>query len=516
MIKVLIVDDEVIIRNGLSTVINWAELDFHLLPPAESAEEALERIPGEKPHIVLTDIRMTGKDGLMLAAELKEMLPDTEVIILTGYDDFGYAQQALREGVSDYLLKTSRPEEIIKAAIKARQRIESRWESQKQDHVKQSAYRDKLLDRLLVEGSLDRAGVEQVGQLLTAACADARTYRAMIVAASGWGDGAQSVALLHYSVQNIAAELLPCVTVLRPDCVVLLLCDGGEAADASLQKAQIELGRIGRKLKCKLFAAAGSPVRDVEALKRSYEEALYASTFRWMSGEDAVVEYERVKARQGGNTVCAQEVETRMIAILKQGSVIELRHWVQETMTALMQVPDATPQSVDLYMNSVILSARRWLERAWQALGQPGSPPYASGGLSEERNDKPEEALFARLKSYMDLYRESMSGERVSYIQRAVAYIRDNLDRNLTLQHVANHIHLNPNHFSEVFKREIGMTYIEYVTNERIRRAMEMLDESSIKINEVAGRVGYEDVKYFSQLFKKITGKTPSEYRLRN
>lgn len=513
MLKVLIVDDEVIIRNGLSTVINWAELDFQLLAPAESAEEALERIPGEKPHIVFTDIRMTGKDGLMLAAELKTMLPDTEVIILTGYDDFGYAQQAIREGVSDYLLKTSRPEEIIKAAIKARQRIESRWESQKQDHLKQSAYRDQLLDRLLGDGALDQAGMDQVGRLLAAACADARTYRAMIVTASGWGD---SGALLHYSVQNVAAELLPCVTLLRPDRVVLLLCDGGDAPDAGLHKARIELGRIGRKLKCELFAAAGSPVRDAASLKRSYEEAAYASTFRWLSGGEAVVEYDRVRDRKGGSTVCPQEVEAALISILKQGSVIELRHWVQETMDALMGDAEATPRSVGLYMNSVVLSARRWLERAWQALGQPGSLPQADGDFAEDRDGNPREALFARLKSYMDLYRESMSGERVSYIQRAVAYIRDNLDRNLTLQHVANHVHLNPNHFSEVFKREIGMTYIEYVTNERIRRAMEMLDETSIKVNEVAGKVGYEDVKYFSQLFKKITGKTPSEYRARN
>lgn len=514
MLKVLIVDDEVIIRNGLSTVINWAELDFRLLPPAESAEEALARMPEEKPHIVLTDIRMTGKDGLMLAAEVKEMLPDTEVIILTGYDDFGYAQQAIREGVSDYLLKTSRPEEIIRAAIQARQRIESRWESQKQDHLKQSAYRDKLLERLLIDGSLDKTGTEQVRQLLSRTRANAQAYQAMVVAAWGWGEGSHNVSLLHYSVQNVASELLPCVTLLRPDRVILLLCR--DKADDDLRKARIELGRIGRKLKCELFAAAGSPVSDVGSLKRSYEEALYASTFRWMSAGETVVEYDRVKDRKGGEAVCAQEVEAKLIAILKQGSVIELRNWVRETTDALMRDPDATPRSLGLYMNSVVLSGRRWLERVWQALGQPGPLPQAAGDFSEARNDNPEEALFAALKSYMDVYRESMSGERVSYIQRAVAYIQDNLDRNLTLLHVANHIHLNPNHFSEVFKREVGMTYIEFVTNERIRRAMEMLDESSIKINEVAGRVGYEDVKYFSQLFKKITGMTPSEYRSRN
>ncbi|WP_277713283.1 response regulator [Paenibacillus mucilaginosus] len=150
--RLMIVDDEDIIRRGLSTVIDWTEIGLTLLPPAASADEALERIPEEKPHVLFTDIRMPGMDGIELAGRVRELLPGTETVILTGYDDFGYAREALREGVSDYLLKTSRPEEIIRAAAKAKQRVLERWEARRQESLQTAALRHQLIERLLAQG----------------------------------------------------------------------------------------------------------------------------------------------------------------------------------------------------------------------------------------------------------------------------------------------------------------------------------------------------------------------------
>src|SRR5690606_42111092 len=102
MMKIMIVDDEVIIRTGLATVIKWDELVLTFLAPAASAEEAMERIPVEQPDILLTDMRMTGKTGLQLAEEAREILPSLDISILTCYDDFSYTQQAIRQGINDY------------------------------------------------------------------------------------------------------------------------------------------------------------------------------------------------------------------------------------------------------------------------------------------------------------------------------------------------------------------------------------------------------------------------------
>ncbi|CDN44118.1 hypothetical protein BN871_EF_00010, partial [Paenibacillus sp. P22] len=159
--KLLIVDDEVIIRTGLSTVIPWAENGFSLLPAAASAEEALMRIPVERPELILTDIRMTGASGLEMSSEVLASYPDTEVIVLSGYDEFTYAQQAIRQGVSEYLLKTSGPDEILQAALRARDRRRSKLEREESRRMQSEAYYGQQISRLLGGGRPEPELLEQ-------------------------------------------------------------------------------------------------------------------------------------------------------------------------------------------------------------------------------------------------------------------------------------------------------------------------------------------------------------------
>jgi two-component system response regulator YesN len=214
--RLMIVDDEIIIREGLCTVIDWKELGIELLSPASSAEEALERILREKPHILLTDIRMSGKNGIELSREVKEMLPDTEIVILTGYDDFIYAQQALREGVTDYLIKTSPPEEIIKAAMKAKQNIMKKWEAMRQESMQKAALNNQLLERLVTTGlEGDDAALTQVKLWFRKRGilgeSEKQSLQVMLLSASGWEDES----LVQGASESILHEMLPSVTLIK-------------------------------------------------------------------------------------------------------------------------------------------------------------------------------------------------------------------------------------------------------------------------------------------------------------
>ncbi|MEK8132875.1 response regulator [Paenibacillus filicis] len=516
--RLMIIDDEVIIRTGLCTVIDWKELGLTLLPPAESAEEAMERIPQEKPHIVLTDIRMPGMDGIELAKEIKKMLPDTEIVILTGYDDFAYAQQALREGVTDYLLKTSGPEEIIKAAMKAKQNLMSKWEALRQEQVQSAALRSQQLEKLLLGRQEDEASLQPVLRWMedTEVLAGERAgevakLHVLIVQASGWGEG-RFARLLLGAAQNMLDELLPCVSLLRSDKLVLVTPGGsGFAWRSRLEKS---LQRLRDTLKCTVFGALGGAVASPHELHRSYREAEEVFAYRLLLGEQGLFDAEDTRRRSGGRTVCSQKEESELAAILMSNNPTQLRHFTNQIVREQMEDEAATPASLLAFLQSVVIAGHRWLERAkgsGQAGGQPPATVYAL-----DSDPRPEDELFKLLAALMTTFHETMSDSRYSYVQRAVAYIRERLDHNLSLQEVARFVHLNPNHFSEVFKKETGQSYIEFVTQERIRKAASILQTTQLKVSEVAGMVGYEDFKYFSQQFKRHTGLTPSEYRQSN
>jgi len=515
--KVMIVDDEVIIRTGLRTVVEWEENGFTVLEPAASAEEAWTRFPSERPDIVLTDIRMTGMDGLELASLVSRQYPDTEIVILTGYDDFQYAQQAIREGVGDYLLKTSGPEEILNSVLNAKQRRLRKLESTEKDQVQKAAYRNLMLERLATEGANGERNLEAMKALFprlfpASGAEEPQRLQVVLVSLSGWEDMPGNDGLLLFAADNMLGEMLPCETLVRPDHLLAVA-----RHDPSYEKSyRIEsiLKTIRGKLKCSAFAAAGPCVDSVGELNLSYAGALSAYSYKGLLGGNATVFYEDVKSRSGGRRLCSREEEAELVSILKAGNPDDLRRWIGRVAGEEAKGVQATPESLTAFANSIVLAAHRWLERV---LDPAGSPVSARGGefAAESRDGQAglEERLFGRLNAIMDLYRVSNPESKGAYVRRAIDYIREHLDKNLSLQQVAKFVHVNPNHFSEVFKRETGLTYIEFVTRERMVRAEEILNESDAKIGEVANRVGYEDIKYFGRQFKKHTGKTPSEYR---
>jgi len=516
--KVMIIDDEVIIRTGLCTVIDWQELGMTLLPPAESAEEALERIPDERPDIVLTDIRMPGMDGIQLAKEIKARLPDTEIVILTGYDDFGYAQQALREGVTDYLLKTSGPEEIIMAAMKAKRNLLAKWEVLKQEAVQIAALRNQWFEELLAGGGKRQtaapgfdpvlAWLEENGAAKTGPDGALLPMRVMIVGASRWGDDRFAELMLE-AAESQLRELLPCVTLRKGDRLVVVFRAGeGWSEGSRLGKA---ISRMKESLKCEIFAAAGEPASALAELRRSYEEADRAFSYRLIFSEGGLFESKEMGARRGGRTVCSAKEENELSALLMNRDTAKLRAWTNDLVQERLLDPDATPASVTAFLQSVVIAAHRWLDRAGENAAEAaggGVPAFAF-----HPGVRLEDELFKLLLAVLSEFHDRVGAGRYSYVHRAIAYIRHHLDRHLTLQQVAGFVHVNPNHFSEVFKKETGQSYMEFVTRERMERAANILLSTQKKISDVAGEVGYEDIKYFGQQFKKIMGRTPSEYR---
>ena len=504
--KVLIVDDEVIIRTGLCTMVEWAENGFSVLPPAESAEEALERFLAERPELIFTDIRMTGMSGLDLVREVKRESPDTEIIVISGYDDFDYAREALREGVSDYLLKTCEPEEIIQSALQAKARILQKRREKEETGRMEAAAKRSLLEQLLdaklpFNETLVHAFGKQFPELQTALGAQGlMVLRAVIAGADAdlhaeWGES--------WASKHSAAWL--------PWYGGLLLVVPAERTENGWDRAEQLIALAERAWGRRIFAAAGIAAKSVPELRQTAETANEAFTYRWLLPGTRLIRYESVAQRAGMRTVCTEEEERSLIAVLKSGSGESLEAWVREAIERIRADAEATPRTAAAYLQSLLVTGYRWLERAAESIGDdrplPPWEPLSADGLIADAEGELTRRLMPLLSRYAGM------AARSSPIPRAIAYIREHIGENVTLEQVAGHVHLHPNYFSEMFKRETGQNFANYVREAKMRRAQHLLSETPAKISEVARQVGYTDVKHFNRLFKQYTGMTPSEYR---
>jgi two-component system response regulator YesN len=513
--RIMIVDDEVIIRTGLAKVIKWEELGMELLEPAASAEEALERIPVERPNVLLTDIRMTGKTGLQLAEEARAIIPELEVIVLSGYDDFAYTQQAIRQGVSDYLLKTSRPEEIIKTVLKARQRIEEKWAAHSQDHFKHKEVRNRFFERWILAGEKD--GIDEqlrstyMPRLFSESDKNKNQLQIFILTAEGWEESPTSSSLLLFAVENMLQDLLNCETLLEKKRIVAAI-RLESMNESNMQHCRFIFQKVERLLKCKLFVAFGQSVTQPDLIYESYRTAHEAFGYKSLIHE-SLWEYSDIAQRKGGKIVCTHEEEMELSSILLEDDPVALKGWVQKMVQEQLDDPQVTMETLEALLHSIAIAAHRWLDRVMAATGRDSSMEESPVHFQLKLTATPKDSLFQHLYSVMKLYHNRLGAGQATHAQKAMAYIEEHLGQDVGLQQVARHVHLHPNHLSEVFKKETGVTFGDFVTRQKIRRAMDILSVSPAKVSEVAAKVGYEDVKYFSQIFKKYTGKTPSEFR---
>lgn len=510
--KVLIVDDEVIIRTGLSTVIDWKQSGFTILEPASSAEEALQRISAECPEIIFTDIRMTGKSGLDLIREVKQDCPDMEWIIISGYDEFAYAQQAIREGVSEYLLKTSRPDEIIHAALRAKDRLEKRKQTSFLGREKERMLNRSFLGSLFSAASgPDEEAIRELWERYPELRPEKDGLLQIWIISAEDGDGGKdrNQDALYASVSSLLEETLICEWLPWHESLLLLV--HVQAPAAEWNTVEKVLRKASDKLDCRLLAACGRGVNEARLLQEALKTAAAAKSYAWLRGNPGILRYEEIEGRKGRRAICTHMEETALSTLLKSGDEEGLRAWITDVAERLQKDEDATPATASAYLHSLLLSGHRWLERAADSIGRSRPLPDKEEAVRLNLDADPREELFRRFKSMMDQYR-IMVADRTP-VERAINYIHEHLEQSLSLGQVARHVHMHPNYLSEVFKRETGQNYIEFVTQAKLRQAMVLLSETPAKISEVAKRIGYEDIKYFNRLFKGFTGSTPSEYR---
>lgn len=540
MLKIFLAEDEVIVRETIKRMIPWENLGFELVGEAADGEMALPLLIRQQPDLLITDIKMPFMDGLTLARLAKKEVPGLKVVILSGYDDFNYAKQAINIGVEDYLLKPITKNALIERLTEIRSRYEdekTQREYYEKFHREMQAY-EKNSSRdffeALVSGSLDMMEVYKRAEKLGLDIV-AESYNVLIFTMncnedfSGQREGyssweAESLEMLEKFFTGHPFAMLSRSNVFSYG----VLIKGEKNSIRENTRICVEEIRkiFDRKEDNKeWFVAVGESVERLSQIQKSYHSASRAFSQRYLY-DGKVLYYDEMLAMEkkdvtNDDSEYLQKVDVNALnptilqKFLSNGLLEETENFVQDYFYAIGQEP---MESV-VFRSYVILNVRFSVLSFLKELGcdtKTLEPEDTEEILAESgRNMESTIAYAEKLVSQAIQLRDRNSGNKNrSILKTAVDFIDQHyMEEDMSLNKAANVANVSANHFSALFSQNMGQTFIEYLTSLRMDKAKEYLRCTGMRSSEIAGEVGYKDAHYFSYLFKKTQGMTPSDYR---
>lgn len=517
MYKVFLVDDEVVVREGIRSSFPWESSGFVLAGEAPDGEIAWSLMQEIKPDILITDIRMPFMDGLTLAGKTAQAMPWVSTIILSGFDEFTYAKKAISLGVKEYLLKPVSAKELQQALERIARLIDEE-RRQKADfrQIKQQLQlssglrREQLLCELIL-GTLEKDRRESL--LFNARELElhivARHYRVLLIHPTKGEDLLSLRARVQWLCDSRDGSIYLCA--MGSSLAALLKGDSKEEME---EEAFGFAQAVRHQTDESVRVAIGAVVSTLFDLRQSFDSAQEVlSTIEqrphWpiMDSSDLGIEIDEVlKLAQGDN----------LYALLRYAKKEDL----QTLLTGYFKATGEGAQQSLLMMNYLYVDSVMTAARIIREAGKDPAeliPTDLQGQSNLSLFSKQEEMMQAALQvlSLAFTTRDENRNSRYSnLIMKAKAYIEERFsDQSLTLGDVAGQVNLSSNHFCTVFTQETGFTFIEYLTELRMQQARELLRMTELRSIDISGLVGYADSHYFSYLFKKTVGQSPRDYR---
>lgn len=513
MYKLMIVDDEETIRSGLIDLIPWGELGFEVTADFEDGQEAIAYLRHDDVDVVLTDIRMAEVGGLTLARYLHGEKPETKIVLISGYKEFEYAQQAIQYNVTHYLLKPTKIEEIAAVFTQIKQELDKRKEEEAGKRrteewlpiLQEQFFTDLLMGALRDPRELQRR-MEMID--LPVAATDGccvidvrlqaepseghgRRERSQVVSSlSKWFLGHERRQIYYYPVHN-RIQGFKVVAVRGRD---LDAASGEAIVQAHLHKIRQSTKAVfGFEIRMSIESAYDS----VRQLAASAEPLKLASRttdgkLRLESGEydKLIMKYKLfVSNMLEGNETEVASLLDRFLDEFRDVPISFTRRLVKD-LFAIMQTTFAQG-GVDIQDLT-----RMILENDMQSDNLEQIRSISKSALARVMNDT------APHKSHSSQ----------SIIDKAKLYIQENYAKELSLESVADQVFLHPVYFSKLFKQYAGVNFTDYLTRTRMNKAIELLAQRKHKMYEISRMIGYANSKYFNRVFKQFTGCTPREY----
>lgn len=532
--SVLLVDDEEDVIQVIIKKINWEALGFSVMGYAHNGLEALEIAEEKQPDVVMTDIKMPYMDGLELSKRLKELYPTVKIIIFSGFDEFEYAKEAIRLEAEEYILKPINAEELAQVFGKLHQALDKEFDEKQNINMLKNYYLESLpilkenFYTALIEGRVPRQEIahEMMDYQISL---DGPRYGVLLLHTSqSFSPQGINPVLITMSVRKLAEERLMerwnarFFTYLGDIVVIAQLRDAAELTELT-DNCETLCRMMQHICNATVTIGIGKSVEELYLLPQSFAGAKDAVSYRVIYGRGKAINISEIAPEEHG-----QEGLHSTGAIMKRED--QLRELFQ---SVRMDTEEKISERVDEFleanapMNPSIQDYHFFLMELVTEIYKF----FNSNRVEMEKVFQKEEDVYHRVQQMdltelshwlkdclsraQQLIQENRQDSTKSFVRRAMDYVgRNYSNQDLNVEHICDYLNVSAAYFSTVFKRETGKTFINYLTDYRMEKAVRMLLEEDEKTYIIAEAVGYSDPNYFSYAFKKKFGMSPSKYKV--
>jgi two-component system response regulator YesN len=539
VIRVFLVEDEIIIRNGIKNSIEWENEGYQFVGEASDGELALPIILKEKPDILITDIRMPFMSGLELSSLVKKELPDIKIIILSGYDDFDYAKDAIHIGVARYLLKPVSSAKLLENLKEVSEQIlhEQKEKELKEEYLREMSENEELKKMKffgeLVSGNISLGDAIDKGKTFHMNLS-AQIYKIILfkIQAPACQDSLSDSYIETYEEIGNTASGLPYIYSFQRGAdgwAFLLIADEPEEMEYREKSFTKTLKDIVSKYpEIEYFGGIGKPVFRLRELNNSFHDADYAFASRFTKETNQICYSsdnhisQNIESLDCNNFAELEQAHNVIGKFLNNGTIEEVQSFVN---ACFNEIPEEQFHStimrqyiimniyisVKSFCEKILANAREHIDRK---ISEADDEAMKQAILTAESVDDIKIYIGHLLEQALEI-RNTASGRGYSdIIKTAVEQIEHTyMSDNISLNTVAASVGMSPSYFSSIFSREMGRTFTEYLTDVRMEKAKELLTCSSMRTSEIGYKVGYKDPHYFSYIFKKMLGCSPKKYR---
>lgn len=522
--KVFLVEDEIVAREGIRDNVDWQSAGFEFCGEAPDGEMALPLIEAARPDVLITDIKMPFMDGLQLCKILRERMPGVKIIILSGHDEFHYAQEAVKLGVTEYLLKPLGVQDLHHVLGKVAAQLEQdRLEQEKLNRLKNQVeddlglHREKFLLKLVMGGLSSSEAIQESQQLGLDLIA--KGYLVVVVEFELGGRAEPLNYYEHEQVEQIISSLVgnnPDVFLTKAGMEELILIIKGDSLEYLEQEGRFLKELIGaeveNKTRCSVRIGVGSPQDRVGQIHQSFAAALTNLP------PDIAKKLEPLDVNSEADKAGLLNLDKSALEnFLRYGTKEEFDNFFE----AYIRLLGETALQSYLVKNYIFVDLFLIVAKFAHQLGGnvdqiiPEINNVETLLLNIKTLDQLREAVRQVFASALTFRDSQVHHQRAALVHQAKAYIDSHYaDPDLSLNEVAAQVNLSPSHFSTVFSHETGETFKEYLTRIRMDRAKTLLRTTGLKSFEVAYQSGYNDPHYFSHIFRKNTGFSPQQFRV--